>query len=94
MAKSAAADINTDGRPDLVVRNVSSVIGAGHGSVSMLLASSDGTFRQVQNVHMGSLLQSIVVLDVNGDARSDLTAIDYINDTLTILLGTDGCLCR
>ena len=90
----SAADINTDGRPDLVVRNIDSVIGTGNGSVSMLLGGSDGTFRQVQNIHMGSLVQSIVVLDVNGDAHSDLAVIDYIDDTLTILLWTDGYLCR
>lgn len=89
-----SADINTDSRPDLVVRNIASVIGTGNGSVSMLLANADGTFRQIQNIHTGSLVQSIVVLDVNGDAHSDLALIDYIDDTLTILLWTDGYRCR
>jgi hypothetical protein len=60
------------------------------GSRALSASNPDGTFRQVQNIHMASLAQSIVVLDGNGDAHADLAVIYYIDDTLTILLWTEG----
>jgi hypothetical protein len=89
-----AADIDTDGVPDLVVRNVDSVIGTGHGSVSVLLGNADRAFRQVHNIRTGSLPESIVAVDVTGDTHPELAVVDYIDYTLTILIWNEGYSCR
>ncbi|HEY7373055.1 MAG TPA: VCBS repeat-containing protein [Polyangia bacterium] len=90
----ATIDANADGILDLVVRNISSVIGTGNGSISFLQGDGRGGFRQVQNMHTGSEPQSFVARDFNGDGHADLAFVDYLDDTLTILLWNDGYACR
>src|SRR5205823_14177241 len=68
----AIADLNGDGRPDLVVTNGGqySVV-RGH-SVSVLFGNGDGTFGSRSDLDVGELPQSVVVADLNGDGRPDL----------------------
>jgi FG-GAP-like repeat len=87
-------DLNADGKPDLVVGAVSSEIGSGNGYVVVLIGNGDGTFQQMQSIHTGSLPQSIVAADLNGDGHPDLAVADYLEDTVTIFLWSDGYRCQ
>jgi hypothetical protein len=70
----AAADVNGDGRPDLLVAGEGS-----NGAVGVLLGNRDGSF-QLPNYYYGTggnqAPGQIVVSDVNGDGRPDLIVIN------------------
>jgi uncharacterized repeat protein (TIGR01451 family) len=81
----AVADVNGDGKPDLVVANQ---------AVSVLLGKGDGTFQSPVNyslVGAGPIEpNSIVVADVNGDGKPDLLVSLY-GASVDVLLGNgDG----
>src|SRR5436190_1471173 len=80
-APPAIADLNGDGRPDLVVAN-------GDG-VSVLLGNGDGSFQTAQNVSAGIRPAAVTVSDVNGDGRPDLVVTNRFMDTnaVSVLLG-------
>ena len=66
-----AADVNGDGRPDLLVANASS------GTVSVLLnttapGATTPSFAAQQTFATGSGPDSVAAADVNGDGRPDL----------------------
>jgi hypothetical protein len=74
----AIADVNGDGRPDLVVANNCDSPGCGsasnyNGAVSVLLGNGDGTFHApVAYSSGGNLGNSVAIADVNGDGYPDL----------------------
>ena len=69
----AVADVNADGKLDLVVANYcSSINSCASGSVGLLLGNGDGTFGSTQPLSVGFHLRSIAVADVNGDRKLDL----------------------
>ena len=73
------ADLNGDGKPDLVVAN--QCTGPNYcgspGLVSVLLGVGDGTFQPAVNYGSGgSVLNSVVVADVNGDGKPDIIAVN------------------
>lgn len=99
----ALADVNHDGRADLIVQNGRSA------TVSVYLSKGDGTFQSAQvfatdpttssavNANSDVFTQSLAVADVNGDGRPDLLVANNGNPergqfgTLSILLGNgDG----
>jgi hypothetical protein len=86
----AAADLNADGRLDIVLVH-SGVTDAGTGAddVIVLLGKGDGTFTKLVRPS-GVNAQSVVIADFNGDHRLDLaTAND--GDHLSIFAGNgDG----
>jgi len=87
----AVADMNGDGRPDIVV----ALDNAGGGYV--LLGNGDGTFQSpTLFASATNPTTSLVVVDVNGDGKPDLVEGSYygrypFNGTISILLGNgDG----
>ncbi|MGA8153357.1 MAG: VCBS repeat-containing protein [Terriglobales bacterium] len=67
----AAADLNGDGKPDLVVAN--SYLPEGSGSVAVLLGNGDGTFQTAVTYTSGGRNPlSLVIADVNGDGKPDM----------------------
>ncbi len=70
------ADVNRDGKPDLVVANGCAVGSPGScpdsGSVGVLIGNGDGTFQAVRNYASGGLLSWMAVADVNGDGKPDI----------------------
>jgi Bacterial Ig-like domain (group 3)/FG-GAP-like repeat len=82
------ADVNADGRPDVLVANecgTSSICQS--GSVGVLLGNGDGTFQAAKTYDAKYAVDSIAVADVNGDGRPDLLAANNNNNTVGVLLG-------
>jgi hypothetical protein len=67
----AIADVNGDGKPDIVVPvNV--------GSVGLLLGKGDGTFQTPTLAQADGISSSIAVADINNDGRPDLVLAGYV----------------
>src|SRR5262249_59734828 len=61
----AAADLNGDGRVDLIVANKS-------GTVSVLLGNGNGTFQEAVNFPAGNSPSDLAVADLDSDGKLDL----------------------
>jgi hypothetical protein len=95
------ADVNGDGKPDLIVENSQccSVLG---GVLGVLLGNGDGTFQKVVTYksRAGGNGTSVAVADVNGDRKLDVVATDqcassncFNKGLVEVLLGNgDGAL--
>jgi len=80
----AAADLNGDGKLDLVVGNLDSA------TVSVFLGDGTGTFKAHVDFATGLYPNSLVIRDFNGDGKADL-ALANGSGTVSILLGNgDG----
>ena len=77
----AAADLNGDGIPDVVVANYE------YDSVTVLLGKGDGTFTTALGPATGQLPSSVVVGDFNRDGIPDLAVSNAYDSDVTILLG-------
>ncbi len=102
----AVADVNGDGKPDLVVANsclqYSSACQSGqvNSTVGVLLGNGDGTFQPVVTYNVGGYAAvSVAVADVNGDGKPDLLVASSCapvnglctNGAVSVLLGNgDG----
>ena len=89
----AVADVNGDGKPDLVVVDACAVYGSCTPLVGVLLGNGDGTFQPVvtysSNDGAAGEAFSVAVADVNGDGKPDLIVAN--SDVLGVLLGNgDG----
>ena len=81
------ADVNGDGKPDLIVAN------GGSNTVSVLLnttapGASTLSFAAQQTFATGSTPYSVTAADVNGDGTSDLIVANDFSDTVSVLLNT------
>jgi hypothetical protein len=69
----AIADVNGDGKPDIVVGNYYQSDGQAPGVVGVLLGNGDGTFRPVVTYETGgSPNYTVVIADVNRDGKADI----------------------
>ena len=90
----AAADLNGDGKPDLVVSNEENpaVMANYSGLFLSLLGNGDGTFTNAPGT--GSEFQpsaaSMAIADFNGDGKPDLAMTSELYDAITIQLGNGG----
>jgi FG-GAP-like repeat len=90
----AIADVNGDGRPDLVVANVYAGSGAATGSIGVLLGKGDGTFWPAMSFSSGAVnAVSVKIADENGDGIPDLVVVnecsstDCTSGTVSVLFG-------
>jgi hypothetical protein len=91
-ASIAVADVNGDGKPDLLVANeCGNLPDCPNGVVAVLLGNGDGTFQAAQTYSSGGYAAaSIAVADVNGDGKPDLVVGNF-DGTVGVLLGNgDG----
>jgi hypothetical protein len=77
------ADINGDGKPDLITAN------GRDGSISVLLGNGDGTFAAPLSFAAGADPVAVAVGDLNGDGFPDLVVADSAGNSVQILLN-DG----
>jgi len=88
----AVADLNGDGKPDLVVANYCAVSGcsdiAGKGVLSVRLGNGDGTFGPEVNYDtFGYHTTALSIVDINQDGKLDLLAL---NDSEIVVFRGNG----
>jgi hypothetical protein len=79
------ADVNGDGKPDLIVANEDG------DTASILLGNGSGAFQGAPNVGVGTSPESVVAVDFDGDGKVDLATSNNFDDTVSVALGNgDG----
>jgi hypothetical protein len=87
----AVADVNGDGKPDLVASSVCLADCSQKGGVGVLLGNGDGTFQSVVTYGSDGFALSVAVADVNGDGKPDVLVANEPPNSLAVLLGNgDG----
>src|SRR3989442_2429145 len=77
-----AADVNGDGKLDLICANVSD------NSLTVLTNNGDGTFTIAATLNVGQAPRFIAAADLNGDGNPDLISANILDNNLTVLTNT------
>jgi hypothetical protein len=80
----AAADLNADGKLDLVT---TTFLSSGLRDVKVLLGNGNGTFGRPISTSPGAHATSVATGDFNGDGKLDLALVDSFTNTVLILPG-------
>ena len=87
----AIADLNGDGVSDLIAPTTDQVTIPGPGTVTVLLGSGDGTFKNPQTYvtdHAGDFSTAYTTAgDFDGDGHMDIAISSSAENTVTVLLG-------
>jgi hypothetical protein len=96
-ASVAVADLNKDGKPDLLVANCGPLAcgpGSPGGNVGVLIGNGNGTFKPVVNYPAANSPFNVAAADLNNDGKLDIVVSNWgtpnaaINDgAVTVLLG-------
>lgn len=78
-----SADVNGDGRPDLVMATAAN-------SVAVLIGNGDGTFANSADYVGGSVPMSVTAGDFNEDGKLDLAVANRADDTVSVFLAKGG----
>ncbi|MHB8648354.1 MAG: FG-GAP repeat domain-containing protein, partial [Thermomicrobiales bacterium] len=78
---TAVADLNGDGKQDLVVANHK------NNTVSVLLGKGDGTFAPGSPITVGAGPVALVLADLNNDGKQDLVVANQDSNSVSVLLG-------
>jgi Bacterial Ig-like domain (group 3)/FG-GAP-like repeat/FG-GAP repeat/EF hand len=87
----AVADVNGDGKPDLLVANSATSDANSNGSLGILFGNGDGTFRSpVTYATGGGGANAVAIADLNRDGKLDLLVANQCGSTCAS--GTMGAL--
>ena len=75
----ASADLNSDGRTDLVMATAAN-------SIAVLIGKGDGTFSTSTDYVAGSVPMSVTAGDFNGDGKPDLAVANRADNTVSVFL--------
>ena len=78
----AAADVNDDGAPDLILT------GGDANRMVVLTGNGDGTFNPPVGYTVGNAPQALAVADINGDGVPDIATVNQGDGSVTTLLGS------
>jgi len=81
----AVADINGDGKPDIVSVNLNHYTVSVFRNISSPGSITSGSFAPNVNFKVGQAPYAIAVGDLDGDGKPDIAVTNYFNDTVSVI---------